>query len=165
MSLNSGCAGSSEGTWTRLLTSKATPQLICRSRYHVQSGIKRPLPAWLLLRLRGWLRAGVGRGAGLGTLLAGCLGVCVPRPVPVGAVARGPPVDGHTLARWDHPVSSKTVGPYSQQRMTKRGRGAEYFSDLCLLVTCELSVVPNVKKGTILRIVRVKGHADLDLPF
>lgn len=112
-------AGSTEGMWTRLLTSKATPQLICRSRYHIQSGIKRPLPARLLLRLWGWLRAGVERGAGLGTLLAGCLRVCVPRPVPVGAVARGPLINGHTLARWDHLVSSKTVGPCNQQRITK----------------------------------------------
>lgn len=86
----------------------------------------------------------------------------VPRPVPVGAVARGPLIDGHALARGDHPVSSETVGTYSQQRIT--GGGAEYFSDLCLLVTCELSSVANVKKGTILGIVRMEGHGQRDLP-
>lgn len=88
--------------------------LVHHSRYRVQPGNKGPLPAGLDLRLRGGLRAGAGCGAGLGMLLAGGLGVSVPRPVPVGAVAGGPLVDAHAFARWDHPVSSETVGTYSR---------------------------------------------------
>lgn len=91
-------------------------QLIHLSWNCIQSGDERPLPARLDLRLRG----GLCDGAGCGTLLAGCLGVSVPRPVPVGAVAGGLLVDGHAFARWDHLVSSETVGTYSRQRSTAK---------------------------------------------
>lgn len=130
-------------------------QLKCYSWYHVQSGNKWPLPAWLLLRLCRGLRIGVGCRAGLGTLLTGCLGVCVPCPIPVGTVARGSLINGHTLTRWDHPVSSKTVGTYNRSRIKKREGGGKQNSltrqHLCLLLTCNLSFVPNVKQETILR--------------
>lgn len=86
--------------------------LIHHSWYCIQSGNNRPLPARLDLHLHGGLRA----GAGLGALLAGCLGVNVPRPIPVGAVASGPLIDGYAFARWDDPVSRETVGTYSRQR-------------------------------------------------
>lgn len=159
MSPNSDGAGSSEWTWMRLLGCKDTPlsvrQLNCYSWYQVQSGNKWPLPAWLLLRLCGGLRVGVGCRAGLGTLLTGCLGVCVPCPIPVGTVARGSLIDDHVLTRWDHLVSSKTVGTYNRSRINKREGGGKQNSlrrqHLCLLLTCNLSFVANVKKETILR--------------
>lgn len=43
-------------------------------------------------------------------MLAGSLGVGVPRPVPVGAVAYCPLIHVHTLPGWDNPVPSKAVG-------------------------------------------------------
>lgn len=81
---------------------------VCHSWNGVQPGINRPLPVRLPPRLSGGLRA----GAGLGSLLTGCLGMSVPCSIPVGAVAGGLLVDGHPLARWDHTVSSETVGTW-----------------------------------------------------
>ena len=81
---------------------------ITTSRYHIQSrNIRIPRSPPAAVFVRGGLG---GRQAGLGALLAGGLGVGVPRPVPVGAVAYCPLIDVDALSRWDHPVPSKAVG-------------------------------------------------------
>lgn len=80
------------------------------SWYHIQSGDKRTLPSPPALLIHGGLGVRARCWAGLEAVLAGCVGVGVPRPIAVGAVANGLLVDVHTLPRWDHPVPSKAVG-------------------------------------------------------
>lgn len=76
----------------------------------MQSGNKCPPPSPPGLLVPRGLGAGAVCRAGLGALLTGGLGVDVPRPVPVGAVAYCPLINVHAFPSWDHPVPSKAVG-------------------------------------------------------
>lgn len=77
--------------------------------------------------------------------------------------------------RWSHarPLGSPGFQQNSWDLQSaednQEGGGKQSFSQnlshLYLLVTCDLTFVPNGKNGTILGIVRMKGDADLDLPF
>lgn len=80
------------------------------SWYQIKSGNKWALPSPPALLIPGGLGAGGGLSAELGPLLAGGLGVGVPRPVPVGAVAYRLLVNVDPLPTWDHPDPGKAVG-------------------------------------------------------
>lgn len=83
------------------------------SWYHIQSGNKWTLPSPPALPISGWLGTSAGCQAWLWALLAGGMGMGVPRSVPVGTVAYRLLINVHTLPRWNHPVPSKAVGTWS----------------------------------------------------
>lgn len=83
------------------------------SWYHIQSGNERTPPSPPALCIPRWLGMGAGCQAGLGALLAGGMGMGVPRPVPVGTIAYRLLINVHALPCWNHPVPSKAVGTWS----------------------------------------------------
>ncbi len=56
------------------------------------------------------------QAAGLGALLAGGLGMGVPCPVTVDAVANCLLIDVHALPRWNNPAPSEAVGTWSSRK-------------------------------------------------
>lgn len=87
----------------------------------IQPGYEWPPPSLPGALVTGGVCAGAGRWAGLGVLLAGGVGVGVPRPVPIGAVTDRELVDVHALPCWDHSVPSKAVRTWNDKKDASAG--------------------------------------------
>lgn len=83
------------------------------------------------------------------------MGVGVPRPVLVGAVAHRLLVNDHTLSRWNHPDPSETVGAFKGQEGQKSkllSRKLPFPAAFCSLCNRELvSIVTERQKAFLQR--------------